>query len=176
MVGGPGPAPQPLITREMPLIRHRALRLVRRVWSTCPVSWFLMFEVLCSCSLRAPHSITRKTATSLFTPFFCFCFRPPFQHGAILKKLKNGTQNNQLSWKSQINHYPNAPTAKSCKKAPSGRGQTSELDNTLFSQRPSALKAELKREPKLRLRVPKTIGSHKTEHPQNSKGQHTTKS
>ena len=26
-------------------------------------------------------------------------------------------------------HHRNAPTAKSCKKAPSGRGQTSEIDN-----------------------------------------------
>ena len=49
--------------------RHRAFRLVGRVWSTCRVVWCSYIEVSLSCSLKAPIGITRKFRTPLLT--FC---------------------------------------------------------------------------------------------------------
>ena len=111
------------------LIRHRAFRLVGRVWSTWQVFWFSDAWGLVFLSLNGATWYYLRYLRSSFHAFFALVFRPPFQRETILKKLITRNLHSQNNENRQINHHRNAPTAKSCKKASFGRGQNSEINN-----------------------------------------------
>ena len=83
---------EPLALSHESLIRHRAFRLVGRVWSPCLVFWFSDVLMSCFLLLDGTHSPTVgfpcKTHVPLFTFFLCLFFRPPFWQRLNPKALK----------------------------------------------------------------------------------------
>ena len=114
-------------------IRHRAFRLVGRVWSPCLVFWFSDVLMSCFLLLKGTHSPTdvfhRVARVPLFTPFLCLFFRPPFWQRLNPKALNMRAPKHLKIIKKCKKSHRNAPTVRTCKKTQSGRGQTSEIDN-----------------------------------------------
>ena len=98
-----------------------------------------------SCSLKAPNGFTRKTCTPLSTIFLRWFSDLLFNMERALKSSELGSETTTNHENQQANLHRNAPTTTSCKKAPTGRSQTSEIDNpqntfSCFPKRPKLSK------------------------------------
>ena len=111
-------------------IRHCAFKQARACFPmSCVFLFFLKLNALFSCSSREPRGITRVTRAPLFTPFLHWFSDLIFNTERSLKSSEPGPKTTTSQKNQQKRHHQDAPTTKTCKKAPSGKSQTSEIDN-----------------------------------------------
>ena len=116
-------------------------------------------SICCFACLKGPQPGRNFYPATRFHSFFALFSELPFLTTYGTKRSQHLSLKTAPNHKNMLKTHPqNTPTVKTCKKTPSGRGQTSKkpiiyYTFACFFQRPRALKMESKWEPKRSLRA-----------------------